>query len=138
MRRLIRAARLDEIIFVDSAGTAAFHVGELPDARSRRAANARATPLEHRARAFRQDDFDRFDLVLAMDRQNLTALRELASNEDARAKIELLRAYDPTAPAGAEVPDPYYGGARGFEEVLDIAERACEGLLARLRERHAL
>ncbi len=137
MRTLIEEAGLESSIAVDSAGTAATHVGEPPDARSVRAAKARGTVLVHRARAFRPQDIARFDHVLAMDQRNLTALVALALDEE-KQKIELLRVYDRTASSGAEVPDPYYGGERGFEDVFDIAERACRGLLAYLRERHGL
>ncbi len=138
MRHLAAKAGLADRFEIDSAGTAAYHAGEPPDERATTAALGRGVRLVHRARAFAASDFERFDHVLAMDRENLGALRRMAPSDAARDKIELLRRWDPTAPGGAEVPDPYYGGARGFEEVLDIAERACAGLLADLRERHGL
>ena len=77
-------------------------------------------------------DFDDFDQVLAMDRANRDELLKLARDGRDRAKVALLRSFDPTAPRDAEVPDPYYGGARGFDDVFDICERACRGLLAAL------
>jgi len=121
----------DPRITIDSAGTGAWHVGELPDERACAAAARRGITLEHRARQFTRADLARFDLVLAMDNDNLLHLRKLAGSQ-AKPEIRLLRDFDPDAPPGAEVPDPYYGDA-GFEHVLDLCERACAGLLAYAR-----
>lgn len=128
----MREARLEARILIDSAGTAAYHAGELADRRSRSAAERHGYSIDHVARQFQSSDFDRFDLVCAMDRENYDNLLRLASSSDARARVRLLRSFDPTAPAGAEVPDPYYGGERGFDDVIEICERACRGLLAHL------
>lgn len=133
MVRLIAEAGLGAAIEVDSAGTAAYHVGELPDERSRTAARRRGVELTHRARQFAAADLDRFDLVVAMDGQNRHRLRQLAGDRG-YPPIVLLRSFDPTAATGAEVPDPWDGGDDGFEEVLDQCERACAGLLDHLRE----
>ena len=128
MRALADRAGVELIL--DSAGTGDWHVGEPPDPRTRRAAAKRGYDLEPlRARQFTTADFDRFDLVIAMDRQNLANIERLARGLNQTPKISLLRSFDPTAPTGAEVPDPYSGGPSGFEEVLDICERACAGLL---------
>lgn len=129
MDTLIREAGLDGKLVVDSAGTGAWHVGELPDPRSRAAAKRRGYDLTHRARKFAAVDFDRFDLVIAMDRDNHDSLQRLARGRTHVPPIRLLRSYDASAPEGAEVPDPYSGEDDGFEEVLDICERACRGLL---------
>ena len=128
----------DDVI-VDSAGTGAWHVGELPDPRTRAAAKRRGVELVHRARQVTAADLDAFDLLVAMDAANLAALQRMARGraEGAPPLIRLLRSFDATAPAGAEVPDPYSGGADGFEEVLDQCERACRGLLAYVRGRSA-
>ena len=91
--------------------------------------------LEHRARKFTAADFDQFDLVLAMDRDNYDNLMRLARNRSQVPVIKLLRAYDADAPVDAEVPDPWYGGDDGFDDVLDICERACRGLLDHVRSR---
>jgi protein-tyrosine phosphatase len=115
-------------LVIDSAGTSGYHVGEPPDPRATEAAKRRGIELDHRARKFTRADLDRFDLVLAMDRSNLAALQRLVGARTTPT-VRLLRSFDPTAPAGAEVPDPYYAGAAGFEEVLDQCERACAGLL---------
>lgn len=133
MARLVEDAGLGAAIAIDSAGTAAYHVGELPDERSRAAARQRGIELTHRARQFAKADLDRFDLVVAMDQHNLHHLQRLIGGR-ATPALALLRSFDPTAGPGAEVPDPWDGGADGFEEVLDQCERACAGLLARVRE----
>ena len=125
-----RAGRTDLVL--DSAGTGAWHVGELPDPRTREAARARGIDLVHRARQFVRADLERFDLVLAMDAANLRTVRAMLRDRRTPS-IHLLRSFDPTALDGAEVPDPYAGGPAGFEEVLDQCERACAGLLASLR-----
>lgn len=116
---------------VDSAGTAAWHAGSPPDARSVAHAARRRFDLSGlRARQVRLGDFDAFDLILAMDRQNLAELRKRCPPEQAH-KLRLLLSFAP-AWQGDEVPDPYHGGAQGFEHVLDGIEQACEGLLAQL------
>ena len=138
MRQVLARAGLAGMVQVDSAGTSGFHVGEAPDPRSSSAAMARGYPLEHTAWRFRARDFARFDLVLAMDRANHDALLALTDDAAAHAKVHLLRSFDPSAPGDAEVPDPYHGGARGFDEVLDICEAACAGLLAHIRKEHGL
>ncbi|MBV8144883.1 MAG: low molecular weight phosphotyrosine protein phosphatase [Gammaproteobacteria bacterium] len=119
---------------VDSAGTAGYHVGEPPDPRMQAAAARRGYELGAlRARMIESGDFERFDLILAMDRQNLTVLQRRAS-ETSRERVRLFLEF---AGLGEphEVPDPYYGGPNGFEEVLDLIERAARGLLRDLRQR---
>jgi len=134
MARLVESGGLATQVAIDSAGTAAYHVGELPDERARAAARRRGIELTHRARQFTRADLDRFDLVVAMDRQNLQRLSQLAGGR-AAPPLVLLRSFDSTAAPGAEVPDPWGGDADGFDEVLDQCERACQGLLAHIRER---
>ena len=139
LRHKLRAAGLGERVEVESAGTGNWHVGHPPDERATRAAAAREIELAGEARCFEPGDFDRFDLILAMDRENLAAMRALAPDAEAEVKLGLLRDHDPQAVASGqlEVPDPYYGGDEGFEEVLDVVERACDGLVAEIRERLA-
>lgn len=134
MRSLVCEAGLEESIELDSAGTGAWHVGSPPDARAVAAARARGIELDGSARQVRRDDFDDFDLVLAMDRSNMRELRQLANGGRGRAKVRLLREFDPASGAGEdpEVPDPYYGAAGGFDEVLDLVQAACAGLLAQI------
>ncbi|MFM2418495.1 MAG: hypothetical protein RL385_3218 [Pseudomonadota bacterium] len=135
---LIARAGLASQIAVDSAGTAAFHVGERPDPRTLAAAARRGYPLPSVARKFVVADFHAFDLVLAMDRKNWVDLTRLRAPGAGSAELHLLRSFEPEAPADLDVPDPYYGGADGFERVIDICERACCGLLSELRARYKL
>ncbi|HTE41331.1 MAG TPA: low molecular weight protein-tyrosine-phosphatase [Steroidobacteraceae bacterium] len=122
---------------VDSAGTHDYHVGEAPDRRAIAAASRRGIDLSRlRARAIRDDDFERFDLILAMDRDNLDLLQRRAPDQY-RSRIKLVMEFAPEAYA-REVPDPYYGGSKGFEEVLDLLELASQGLLCELRSHENL
>jgi protein-tyrosine phosphatase len=135
MSKLLADSGLADRVTIDSAGTGAWHVGELADPRARQAAKKRGMDLTHRARQFTRHDLDQFDLVIAMDNENLRHLTLLAGKRD-RPDVRLLRSFDAQAPAGADVPDPYYlAGDAGFEKVLDQCERACTGLLAHVRER---
>jgi protein-tyrosine phosphatase len=138
MRRAVREAGLEGKIAVASAGTGDWHVGDAADARSRETAARRGVILDGTAKQFLRADFGRFDHVLAMDAENLRVLARLAPDETARKKVRLFRDVDPESPRGAAVPDPYYGGAGGFDEVFDICERACRALLAELRREHGL
>jgi protein-tyrosine phosphatase len=123
-------------VAIESAGTGDWHVGEPRDRRSQAVGKARGIPLTGAAQQFTSVDFDRFEQVIAMDRSNRDELLRLARSDEDRAKVSLLRSFDSTAPPEAEVPDPYYGGPRGFEDVFDICERACRGLLEHLQRQH--
>lgn len=138
MRHLVREAGLGQLVTVDSAGTGAWHVGEARDRRSRAVASRRGMPINGEARQFSRADFERFDLVVALDQDNQRDLQRLAPNPEARAKIHLLRSFEPGAAPGSEVPDPYYGGPEGFERVFDICLDACRGLLEHLRRTYQL
>lgn len=119
---------------LDSAGTHGYHIGDPPDQRSIAAAARRGITLDDlRARQVEAEDFHSFDLVLAMDEQNLHALRQLRP-DNARAELQLFLEFAPSLDV-REVPDPYYGGANGFEHVLDLIEQASEGLLAQIAGR---
>ena len=135
MRHLVREAGLDEEIVIDSAGTGDWHAGDPPDRRATDAARRRGVVLEGAARQITVEDFEAFDLLLAMDRENLAGIRAVAPSPEAAGKARLLREFDPGS-AGApdlDVPDPYYGGPQGFETVLDQVEAACRGLLDEIR-----
>jgi protein-tyrosine phosphatase len=135
MRALVREAGLEESIELDSAGTGGWHVGSPPDERATATARARGITLEDAARQVRREDFEDFELIVAMDSSNLAELRRLAPDEQARSRVRMLREFDPDS-AGTrdlDVPDPYYGGPGGFDEVLDLVHTACEGLLAQIR-----
>lgn len=133
MRHLLTRAGLTEYVYVESAGTGSWHVGEPADRRSIAHAARRGIVLDRRARQLSAAYFARFDLLLAADAQNLAAIRRLAPNDAERAKVHLVRSFEPGAAPGAELPDPYTAGPEGFEEVLDLCEAACGGLLQHLR-----
>jgi len=134
VKHLLRNNKMDHEINVDSAGTHAYHAGEPPDPRAQRAAQRRGIDLSRlRARRIAQADFEEFDLILAMDRENLEELHS-ACPERHRHKIELFMRYARSFEAD-EVPDPYYGGEKGFDVVLDMVEDAAQGLLETLRQR---
>ena len=135
MRHLVREAGLEDEIVIDSAGTGGWHAGDPPDRRATAAAHARGVTLQGGARQLTVDDFEHFDLLLAMDRDNLEGIRAIAPDEEAAGKARLLREYDPASADAPDldVPDPYYGGRQGFETVLDQVEAACRGLLDAIR-----
>jgi protein-tyrosine phosphatase len=135
MRALLGDAGLDGSVELESAGTGAWHLGSPPDARASAVASERGVALDGAARQVEADDFERFDLLLAMDRENRGALLRIAPTPESRAKVRLLREFDPASLAAddLDVPDPYYGAPGGFEEVFDIVQAACEGLLERIR-----
>ncbi|MEJ5255856.1 MAG: low molecular weight protein-tyrosine-phosphatase [Acidimicrobiales bacterium] len=136
MRHHVDRTGLTGRIEVDSAGTGGWHVGEPPDQRAQAEARRRGIAMTSRARQFHPGDFEWFDLILAMDRQNLTDLHDLACTPAQRSKIRLLREFDPAHNGDLEVPDPYYGGSGGFATVFDQIEAACLGLLDHLRGAH--
>ncbi|HEU4619144.1 MAG TPA: low molecular weight protein-tyrosine-phosphatase [Gammaproteobacteria bacterium] len=121
-------------LLLDSAGTHGYHIGEPPDPRAQRAAARRGIDLSaSRARRIGLEDFERFDLILAMDETNLEALREMCPPER-HERLHLLLEFAPQT-GRRDVPDPYYGGSNGFEYVLDLVEEASSGLLEHLRVR---
>jgi protein-tyrosine phosphatase len=132
MRQLLENSELNDVL-CDSAGTISAHQGNPPDPRMTAAGKRRGLPMTGRARGVTQSDFERFDLILAMDRSNLEDLKHMAPNDAAQAKIRLFCDFCRTRDA-KEVPDPYYGGAHGFERVLDLLEDGCEGILEHLKD----
>ncbi|WP_103964717.1 low molecular weight protein-tyrosine-phosphatase [Nonomuraea solani] len=126
LRKTLENHGLGDRVVVESAGTGGWHVGDPMDERALEILALHGYDgAEHRARQFTGDWFDRYDLVLAMDRDNVSNLRRLAAPG---GEVRLFRSFDPDAPEGAEVPDPYYGGREGFEEVLALVESASEGV----------
>ena len=136
-RHQVREAGLEERIEIDSAGTGGWHIGAPPDERATAAARRRGIALEGAARKVGPADFEDYDLLLVMDRENHAELLRLAPDDEARAKVRYFREFDPESKARGdlEVPDPYYGADRGFDEVLDLVEAASRGLLAELSAR---
>ena len=119
-----------ENFFVDSAGTGSYHVGELPDPRSIEIARHHQIDItDQRARQFKVQDFDEFDMILVMDQSNYYNVMRLARNEDDKSKVSLI--LDVLNQSTNEVPDPYYGGANGFKLVFDMLDQACEEILSK-------
>ncbi len=131
-RHLVEQEGLADRFEIDSAGTGAWHVGERADARSTLVAEQHGIELSSRARQVEPEDFERFDYIIAMDRDNLRTLERMSATNGSEPRIELLRMYEAERD-GDEVPDPYYGGASGFENVYKMVKRSCEGLLKHLR-----
>ena len=127
LRALIQERGLEERLQVDSAGTLSYHSGNSADSRMMAAAERRGWQLGSRARQVRRADFVEFDWVIAMDRSNFLDLEDLAP-PGLDSKIKLFCDFLPEA-QGQDVPDPYYGGAEGFERVLDLVEEGCEAVL---------
>lgn len=123
-----RAGRSSDFI-VDSAGLIDYHEGELPDERMRRHAAAHGYCLTHRSRPIRTSDFQRFDLIVAMDEANRERLLRMAPDEEAARKVVMMASYLQHHEGQTVVPDPYYGGESGFEWVIELLEDACSGLL---------
>lgn len=128
MRTLVKRAGREKEFELDSAGILSYHQGELPDSRMRMHAARRGYQLTHRSRPVCTDDFFHFDLIIGMDDRNIEDLKERAPSLEAEQKIRRMTDYCRVKVADY-VPDPYYGGAQGFENVLDILEDACAGLL---------
>ncbi len=136
-RHQVEQAGLADRIAIDSAGTHDYHIGELPDPRTRQAASRRGYDMAAlRGRQVGAADFARFDYVLAMDENNLAILERLRPS-DAAAHLGLFLEFAQRHDE-REVPDPYFGGADGFERVLDLVEDAAQGLLSHIRKEHSL
>jgi protein-tyrosine phosphatase len=132
-RALVEKANLQDAVSIDSCGTGDWHIGKAPDPRAIAAAGERGIDISGlQARQFTASDLDNFDYVLVMDRQNLADIKDIwHQNGGTRPALFL----DYAASEHDEVPDPYYGGSDGFEQVLDMIQEAGEGLLADIRER---
>ena len=135
-RQRLHEAGLEHAVRLDSAGTHSYHIGRSPDPRASQAAAQRGYDLSDLVgRQVGPRDFEEFDLILAMDQDNLANLRRLCPRGQEH-KLRLFLSFS-SRYAGLEVPDPYYGGAQGFDRVLDMVEDAAEGLLAEIRRRQA-
>ncbi|MEP3389878.1 MAG: low molecular weight protein-tyrosine-phosphatase [Reichenbachiella sp.] len=126
-----KASALD--MDADSAGTAAYHVGENPDHRSIEVARKHGVPISHKAQKFVAEDFDRFDYVIAMDEQNYNDMKALANGSTEH--LYLLREFDPDSNGDLNVPDPYYGGIDGFEKVFQMVSRSVDGLINHIQSK---
>ena len=133
-RHILDSEGLSDEFHVDSAGTGGYHVGESPDHRSVRSAATHGVILTGHSRQIQPEDFSRFDYIMAMDQSNLSHLEEYRAGVGGEAALYLLREFDPEGGPGVEVPDPYYGGPNGFEEVYEMVERSCREFLAHVQE----
>jgi protein-tyrosine phosphatase len=130
-RHLVRERGVEERFEIDSAGTSGYHVGDPPDPRSVATARARGVSVAGASRPLTERDLHDFDFVIVMDAENRSDVDRLRAAAGGAARVHRLREWDPER-GGLDVPDPYYGGVRGFEEVHDIVERSCMALLDHL------
>jgi protein-tyrosine phosphatase len=139
-RHMVETAALRDRIDVDSAGTSSYHTGDPPDPRTISVARTRGIELSGAARQIKQSDLRDFDYVLVMDEENLARVDRLVEEGKIKvtAEVNRLRDFDPEADGDLDVPDPYYGGPRGFEHVHDIVARSCAALLEHIRAEHNL
>ena len=133
MKYKVQERGLERSFHIDSAGMYGWHEGELPDNRMRKHASRRGYQLISHSRPIKYDDFEQFDLIIGMDDNNIQDLKRMAPNRESQQKIRRMTDFCRTHTADC-VPDPYYGGASGFELVLDLLEDACEGLLDKLKK----
>jgi protein-tyrosine phosphatase len=131
-RHLVEEQGMGGNFQVESAGTSAYHVGEAPDRRMRQVARDKGFLYSGRSKQFRTEDFEQFDLIIAMDKDNQRYLQMKALSADQQSKIRMMRAYDPEGRADMDVPDPYYGGPDGFKNTFEIVKRSVEGLFKEL------
>lgn len=132
MERLVAEKGIADRFEIDSAGLYGGHAGDLPDPRMRVHARRRGLELTHRSRQVRESDFDRFDIIVAMDNSNYDRLRAMAPTLEDKRKVVKMADYFTLHPWADCVPDPYYDGDQGFENALDLIEDGCEGLLNKL------
>jgi protein-tyrosine phosphatase len=134
MNYLIEQANLNDRIICDSAGTSSYHIGEPPDRRMSFAAQQRGIKMTGKARQFKKTDFERFDLILAMDKENYRDIIYHDPEGKYRDRVFLICDFASNRPE-KEVPDPYYGGREGFDRVIDLLLNACEGLLGQVQQK---
>ena len=134
LRLLVEREGLSDGVEIDSAGTYGGHSGERSDPRMRRAAAVRGIEMTHRARQVREEDFERFDRIIAMDDNNYEALFRLAPDRAAGQKIYRFREFLRRNPNWSYIPDPYYEGHEGFELVLDLLEDGCQTIVDELKQ----
>ncbi|MCL1822419.1 MAG: low molecular weight phosphotyrosine protein phosphatase [Prolixibacteraceae bacterium] len=133
MKHKVQEQGLEHFFYIDSAGMHGWHEGELPDSRMRTHALRRGYALISHSRPIQYRDFEKFDLIIGMDDSNIQDLKRMAPNSASLQKIRRMTDFCRTHKADC-VPDPYYGGASGFELVLDLLEDACDGLLDKLKK----
>lgn len=133
-QHLVNERGLQSYFYIDSAGTSAYHIGEPANSKSRQTAEQHGIELNSRARKFESEDLKEFDMIVAMDNENRENILALDNSGEFEDKLVMLRDYDPK-PGDGEVPDPYFGGMDGFQNVFDIVKRSCKNLLDELEEK---
>lgn len=137
-RHHVSAAGLSNQFDVDSAGISSYHAGDPPDERTTRVARARGIELQGQSRPLTRDDLARFDYIIAMDGENRAGIARLEAKSEAKPAVHMLREFDDAAKGDLDVPDPYYGGPDGFENVHDIVDRSTRRLLEYIRARERI
>lgn len=138
MKRIVDEAGETDRWLIDSAGTGRYHIGDLPDHRMRVHARRRGLELTHRCRQVTEEDFDRFDLIIGMDGDNIANLHRIAPSPEAERKIHAMSEFFSSTTMYDYVPDPYYEGSEGFELVLDLLDDACLNLFNKLHSNQLL
>ena len=136
-KQLVLDKKLENKIYTDSAGTSAYHLGDNPDARMQETALHHGITLRHKARQFTEYDFDKFDFIIAMDSSNYEDICSLEYSENGSYKVLMMRDFD-TNSDDKDVPDPYYGGSNGFEEVYSMLLKCCTNFLNHIISQHKL
>lgn len=129
---------MDDCVEIDSAGIGPWHAGELPDRRMRSHGAAHGYNFDSRARQIKPEDMQRFDRIVVMDDENYSDVISMARTDGQRRKVSCMTDYCSRHKGYATVPDPYYGGDRGFELVIELLEDACHGLLAQIAKEHGV
>ncbi len=130
--KMLKEKGLETLIFVESAGVSSCHVGEQSDRRMRKTAAENGIDINHRSRRFTISDFSEYDLIFPMDHSNYTDIIRMSSTEEERKKVVMFRDFD--SAGQGDVPDPYYGGPEGFQEVIDIVKRTCRNLVSHVQK----
>ena len=131
--KCVRDEGLQDQILIASAGTGDWHIGSPPDTRMQETANKYGVQLNSRGQQFQSVDFYKFDLILAMDDHNLSILEQMCPDPEKAGNLKLFRSFDPESNGDLNVPDPYYGGGKGFEIVYEIVNRTCPKILEYLK-----
>lgn len=131
-QKLVDDRNLGDSYVVQSTGTCAYHAGEQSDERMRSTAADRGVKINHKARQFFRYDLEEYDYIFAMDNNNFLGIRRLTTNEDLLKHVYMFRDFDPIEKG--DVPDPYYGGQKGFDNVYDIVDRTCRSILDQFEE----
>ncbi|MEX2232212.1 MAG: low molecular weight protein-tyrosine-phosphatase [Cyclobacteriaceae bacterium] len=134
LKKKIKDNGMNTWVEVDSCGTSNYHIGDNADPRTIASASRHGVAIEHCVRQLTSEDLEDFDFIFAMDKSNYQNILRLALSKEVRKKVKMLRAFDPQN-KGGEVPDPYYGGEKDFQEVFDILDRSTNGFIEYLREK---